>query len=84
MTTETRGQARIAAYHEQRQDEPDWRHIERIARDHKEDAFLERVLAMPAAEREATVARLGTSFRLTLGGYEERRSAHQQWEARQR
>jgi hypothetical protein len=81
MTTELRGQARVAAYHESRQDEPDWRRIEKIARRYQPDAKMERILAMSEDRREALLA-TSTTLRMSLGGYQQMKAAHEQMEAR--
>jgi hypothetical protein len=83
MTTEVRGPARIAAYHESRQDEPDWRRIEKIARHYQPNPQMERILAMPEDKREALLA-TSTTPRLSLGGYREMKAAYERMEARNR
>src|SRR5215217_3573890 len=83
MTTNMRGQARMAAYHESRQNEPDWRRIEKIARRYQPDPRMERILAMPENRREALLASSST-LRMSLGGYQQMKAAHEQMEARQR
>ncbi len=83
MTTELRGQARMAAYHESRQDEPDWRHIEQIARRHRPNAQMERFLALPDDKLEALVAK-NPGLRIAIGHYRDAKAAQEQLEARQR
>jgi ribosomal protein L28 len=80
MTTELRGQARMAAYHEANQG-PDLRRLEKIARRFQPNPRLERILAMPENKREALLASNST-LRMSLGGYQQMKAAHEQMEAR--
>ena len=81
MTTELRGRDRLAAHHESRQDEPDWRHIEQIARRHRPNAQMDRFLAMPDDKREALVAK-NPRLRIGLAHYRDAKAAAEQMEAR--
>ena len=81
MTTEMSAGERIRRYHEQHQNDPDWRRLEKIARRYQPNPRMERILAMPEDKREALLA-TSTTLRMSVAGYQQMKAAHEQLEAR--
>ena len=83
MTTEMRGQARMAAYHAQRPTNtgPSRRQLEDQALGWARNDHLEALLAMSDERREQSLAKAGASARISLHFYRAGKAACEQVEA---
>jgi len=80
MTSDMSASDYLRRYYEQRPTGIGRKGLERIARGFRRDARLEQLLALPHDTREALLAK-DPGLRISLGGYEQRKAAHEQLEA---